>query len=298
MRTSSTVIRMLWPVSGGKETGTSTTEPATGLSATVGRVTVDALPLSVGDGQPGRDRVLAVGHDLEIQMVEGDRRGQDVLEPLTGLVRGTETRLPQGGRARRPGWRWLRPAGRRAAGRASRPRCRCGPTRVGPTSRSIMSSGISGEMRAEPVRRRSVPSGARRLRASDGLGVGPGRGARAAEPGHDQAQPIVDGRRPGRPEQVLGHGDGLVGRDAGDAPPRRTRPSCASRPGTVGSDTATPATVMRRVVKVRDGKGDHLPGRSQRGGTQRRGERVAAVEGQGDLGDGAVGDRRSGVGRG
>ncbi len=40
MRTSSTVIRMLWPVSGGKETGTSTTEPATGLSATVGRVTL------------------------------------------------------------------------------------------------------------------------------------------------------------------------------------------------------------------------------------------------------------------
>ena len=31
---------MLWPVRDGKETGTSTTEPATGLSATVGRVTL------------------------------------------------------------------------------------------------------------------------------------------------------------------------------------------------------------------------------------------------------------------
>ena len=89
-------------------------------------------PLSVGHGQLGRDRVLAVGGDLQVEVVEGDRLGEPVLEPVAGLVGGAEARLPQGRRSRRPGWRWPRPGGRRAAGRASRPRCRCRRPRAGP----------------------------------------------------------------------------------------------------------------------------------------------------------------------
>ncbi len=47
-----------------------------------------------GDGQLGRDRVLAVGHDLEVEMIEGDRLPQVVLEPLPDLLGEAESRLP------------------------------------------------------------------------------------------------------------------------------------------------------------------------------------------------------------
>ena len=45
-------------------------------------------------GHPGGDGVLPVGHHLEVEVVEGDRVGEVVLQPLAGLVGGPEPGLP------------------------------------------------------------------------------------------------------------------------------------------------------------------------------------------------------------
>ena len=146
-------------------TGTSTTDPATGESASGGRFTV-ACPLSVGDGQLGGDRVLAVGHDLEVEVVEGERLARSGTA-ATGRPGGRpRTRAPRSWTGRCRGWPWRWPAGRWAGGRASRPRCRCSPSPAVRPRRSISSSGMSGETRAWPVRRTSGPSAARRSAAA------------------------------------------------------------------------------------------------------------------------------------
>ncbi len=56
--------------------------------------------------------------------------------------------------------------------------------------------------------------------------------------------------------------------------------------GTVGRTRPTPATVIRSVVKVRAGKVTTCPGGVREAAPSGDGDRVAAVEGQGGLGDG------------
>ena len=53
-----------------------------------------------------------------------------------------------------------------------------------PTRRSIMSSGMSGEMRADPVREKVRAVGSQKLRDRAGLHVLARRDAGAPQPGH------------------------------------------------------------------------------------------------------------------
>ena len=157
-------------------------------------------------------------------MVERDRLGQAVLEPVTRPVGWLRSRAPRWWRGRRRAWRWPRPGGHRAAGPASRPRCRCRRTPGRPTRRSIMSSGMSGEMVAEPVREKvpgrgfsqNVPGRGWSLRVVEGQGY-PSCGAGSS----DQAETVEGRGFAGRPQQVLGHGDDLGGGSPRESPPRQ-----------------------------------------------------------------------------
>ncbi len=81
------VIRTVEPVRAGKFTWTGVTEPW-------GRPTPGSMEGSGTVREPeevetvigGGDRVLPVGHHLEIQMIEGHRLAQGVLDPVADLV--------------------------------------------------------------------------------------------------------------------------------------------------------------------------------------------------------------------
>ena len=117
-------------------------------------------------------------------------RGSAVLEPLAGLVGGPEPRLPDGGRVAveggdRPGPEVTGQAAERVG------HDRRSPSAPGrPTSRSISSSGMSGEIRACPGQREGPGGRQPEGPGERGLGVRPGGVARAAQPGHDQGQPV------------------------------------------------------------------------------------------------------------
>ena len=81
-----------------------------------------------------------------------------------------------------------------------------------------------------------------------------------AETGHEQAQPVGSDEAPGRPQQVLGHRDRLVGRHPGDPHLGEADRAARGERGRRVVHVADPVMVIRRVVKVRGGKVTTWPG--------------------------------------
>ena len=97
MRTDVTVMRMSEPVTAGerdRHVDHRAGDPPVGERGQGDVRRVDAG----ADGDRRGHRVLAVGDDLEVEVVEGDGLRQVVLQPLAGLVGGAEPGLPEGRR--------------------------------------------------------------------------------------------------------------------------------------------------------------------------------------------------------
>ena len=223
---------------------------------------VDRGALAVGrHGELGRDRVLAVGHDLQVEVVEGDRPGQRGTGASRRPGGWRRSPAPTGWTGCRPGWRWPRPGGRRAAGPASRPRCRCRRTPGRPTSRSILSSGMSGRDAGRAGHREGAGRGQPEGAGERGLGVGPGGVpelrsrvmTRLSRSTADEA-PAARSRSWGMAMISLAVTPGM---------PTSAKPDRAARCHRDGGSVhvaARRSTVMRSVVKVRAGKVTTCPG--------------------------------------
>ena len=105
-----------------------------------------------------------------------------------------------------------------------------------------MSSGMSGEMRADPVSEKVRPVGSQKVRDSAGSTSWRGGSARAPQPGHDQAQP-VERRTTARPPAAGPAGMAMTSCDGEAGDPHLGEPDRAAR-----SDRD------RRVVHVAAGR--------------------------------------------
>ena len=115
-----------------------------------------------------------------------------------------------------------------------------------PTSRSISSSGMSDEMRADPVKEKVRWVGSQKVRASD---------VSTSERGRVMTRLSRSNRDDGPAARSRSSGMAMVSSTEMPGISTSAKPTELREPtGTLGSATATPLTVMRIVVKVRVGK--------------------------------------------